>query len=73
MTTDNSDAPTPQTARPIHGVKGRGSIVFFNQASVFQYAELGRSVREAEMEGLPTAAINQPYVEGLPAFKVNMQ
>ena len=72
MTTDNGSIPTPQTARPLHGVKDRGSIVFFNQASVFQYAELGCSVAEAEKQGLPTAAVNEPYVNGMPVFDVDM-
>ena len=42
--------------------------MFFNQASVFQYAELGRSVGDAVKRGMPTAAQNEPYMNAMPVF-----
>ena len=62
--------PTPQNGEPINGIKGRGSIVFFNQASLFQYAELGSTIGEAEAQGASTAANNEPYLASLPRFNV---
>ncbi|KAI1782564.1 hypothetical protein LXA43DRAFT_1068599 [Ganoderma leucocontextum] len=68
FTTKTGEPPTPETLLPIHGAKGRGSIVFFNQASLFQYAELGSPVAEAAKRGMPTAADNEPYMTRMPMF-----
>ncbi|KAI1783757.1 hypothetical protein LXA43DRAFT_1102131 [Ganoderma leucocontextum] len=68
FTTKTGEPPTAETSLPIHGVKGRGSIVFFNQASLFQYAELGSPVAEAAERGMPTAANNEPYMTTMPMF-----
>ncbi|PIL27790.1 hypothetical protein GSI_10943 [Ganoderma sinense ZZ0214-1] len=68
-TTDNRQRPTRDNCKPINGVKGRGSIVFFNQASVFQYAELGSTVRDAKQQGRPTAAQNESYIASLPRLQ----
>ena len=53
---------TPDGSRPIEGVEcddaqGRGSLVFFNQASLFQTAETNcASLKEAARKGVPTEA-----------------
>ncbi|PIL25541.1 hypothetical protein GSI_12379 [Ganoderma sinense ZZ0214-1] len=69
-TTKNQQPPTPQNCDPIKGVKGRGSIVFFNQASVFQYAELRSTVKAAAKQGLSTDANNEPYLMSMPRVDV---
>lgn len=70
FTTDNDKPPTPETARPLHGVKGRGSIVLFNQASIFQLAELGYTIHEGEENGRATDSNNDSYVSQMPVFDV---
>ena len=46
--------PDKDNSSPLDGADGRGSCVWFNQASMFQFAELGGTVKEAIKEGLPT-------------------
>ena len=45
---------------------GHGSIIFFNQASIFQYAELGGTVADALSQGESTAANNDTYMDDMP-------
>lgn len=41
--------PTPKNSQKLNGEGGRGSAVWFNQATMFQTAELGyNTVAEAE-------------------------
>lgn len=52
MTTTGA-LPTPETSQSLRDVQGRGSCVWFNQACMFQTAELGcSSVGEAKKAGL---------------------
>ncbi|KAI1787490.1 hypothetical protein LXA43DRAFT_1028896 [Ganoderma leucocontextum] len=66
VTTSDGALPTPQTASPLDGVEGRGSIVLFNQASLFQYAELGSTVSQAKQRGMSASCDNEEYVDRLP-------
>lgn len=57
MTTDGNVRPTPENSTPIGpgDEEGRGSIVFFNQASMYRSSELGGdSVVEAKKKGKST-------------------
>ena len=66
VATQNGETPTPENSKLINGVKGRGSIIFVNQTSVFQYAELGSTVAsDAAKQGAP-------YNESMPRFNVNV-
>ncbi|RDX40344.1 hypothetical protein OH76DRAFT_1423751 [Lentinus brumalis] len=47
VTTSDGSRPTPENSSPLKGVPGRGSVVFFNQATMFQLAEKGSSVKDA--------------------------
>ncbi|PIL26977.1 hypothetical protein GSI_10115 [Ganoderma sinense ZZ0214-1] len=66
--TEDDRPPKPKTARPLRGVKGRGSVVLFNQASMFQLAELGYTITEGKGKGLPTDSDNDAYRSQMPAF-----
>lgn len=50
--TTSATPPTRETALPLNrkGGSGRGSIVFFNQATMFQSSELGYGTPEGETE-----------------------
>jgi len=41
VTTKEGERPTKENSTPLDGSDGRGSCVWFNQASVFQTSELG--------------------------------
>ena len=45
MTTDGKQRPTPQNSRPIEAgdERGRGSLVYFNQATMYQTSETGHA------------------------------
>lgn len=50
------DKPTPENSTPLEDEidengECRGSCVWFNQASVFQFGELGSTVKQATLEG----------------------
>ena len=48
----NGEIPTPQNSMPINGADGRGSCVWFNQATMFQSTELGHNtVADAKLAG----------------------
>ena len=47
--------------------KGRGSIVLFNQASIFQLAEVGHPIGKAKNMGLATESDNMAQ---MPVFHV---
>ncbi len=66
VTTSDGSAPTPANSSPLQGVEGRGSIVLFNQASMFQLAELGSTVSDAKLRGKVATCDNQPYIDSLP-------
>ena len=68
VTTNDGRPPTPATASPLRGVPGRGSIVFFNQVSMFQQGELGSSVKNARAAGQTTTCDNEPIIAGLPSY-----
>ncbi|KAI0750637.1 hypothetical protein C8Q80DRAFT_1118665 [Daedaleopsis nitida] len=70
VTTADGSEPTPQTARPLHEVTGRGSIVLFNQASLFQTAELGSTVKEAKAAGRSAMTDNAHLIATLPTHPV---
>ena len=71
VTTNDGAPPKPDNAVRINGVKGRGSIVLFNQASLFQFAEVGLPIGDAQDMGLATDTDNQTYISQMPVF--NMQ
>lgn len=66
VTTVDGSLPTPETAQSIHSVPNRGSVVLFNQASLFQLAELGKPVQDARKAGLATTCDNSVHVQSLP-------
>jgi hypothetical protein len=54
VTTDGMQHPTPQNSRPIQDGDefGRGSLVYFNQATMYQSSETGfETLREAVEAG----------------------
>ncbi|KAF8335643.1 hypothetical protein F5887DRAFT_921052 [Amanita rubescens] len=53
VVTNNGEYPTPDNSVPLNDGTGRGSAVWFNQASMFQTAELGVStIAEAKRFGM---------------------
>ncbi len=66
VTTADGAYPTPQTSSPLKGVEGRGSVVFFNQATMFQMGENGSSVKDARAKGQSTTCDNSIHVSRLP-------
>ncbi|RPD70722.1 hypothetical protein L226DRAFT_224805 [Lentinus tigrinus ALCF2SS1-7] len=66
VTTADGQLPTPQNSTPLESVVGRGSIVLFNQASMFQLAELGCSVKEAQQAKMASTCDNAVHVARLP-------
>lgn len=69
MRTNTAERPTPETSTPLHvgnGLRGgRGSIVWFTQASMLQSAELPfctvKETREAETEMQQQRESKLPY------------
>ncbi|RPD57505.1 hypothetical protein L227DRAFT_565288 [Lentinus tigrinus ALCF2SS1-6] len=66
VTTPNGEKPTPATASPLKGVPGRGSVVLFNQATMFQFAENGSSMKDARSQGRDTTSDNAIHIASLP-------
>ena len=66
VTTEDGSDPTPDNSSPLTGVKGRGSIVLFNQATMFQLAELGCTVKEAKNMGIRSTCDNSSHIASLP-------
>ncbi|KAI0694477.1 hypothetical protein C8T65DRAFT_698961 [Cerioporus squamosus] len=66
VTTQDGSLPTPANSTPLQNVEGRGSIVMFNQASMFQLAELGCTVKEAQQAGKTSTCDNSGHVSCLP-------
>lgn len=57
VTTEDGAIPTPDNSKTLNGEGGRGSAVWFNQATMFQTAELGHcTVAEAEEAGIDIAS-----------------
>lgn len=55
MTTADGSRPTRENSDPLDGGAGRGSAVWFNQATMFQTAELGyNTMADAEEAGVDT-------------------
>jgi hypothetical protein len=46
VSTSSGEFPTPENSSPLDGGDGRGSCVWFNQATMFQTGELGFSTIE---------------------------
>ncbi|KAI0738910.1 hypothetical protein C8Q80DRAFT_1275127 [Daedaleopsis nitida] len=65
VTTEDGAPPTPHTASPLHGVAGRGSIVLFSQASIFQLAELGDNIQNLKAQGKPATCDNEGFISSL--------
>jgi len=56
LTTDGDVLPTPENRRPLEDGddEGRGSVVFFNQASMYAASETGHgTIPAAKLAGLP--------------------
>ena len=54
VTTEGHERPTPSNSRPISAgdEEGRGSFVYFNQATMYQSSETGyRTLNEAKAAG----------------------
>ncbi|KAI0744786.1 hypothetical protein C8Q76DRAFT_789270 [Earliella scabrosa] len=66
VTTEDGADPTPENSTPIHGVRGRGSVVLFNQATMFQLAELGSTVKQAKERGVRATCDNTAHIDSLP-------
>lgn len=59
----NGEQPTPQNSTPLGHGEGRGSCVFFSQASMFQTAELGvPTVAEARRRGMDATSDAQELI-----------
>ncbi|KAL1738552.1 hypothetical protein HDZ31DRAFT_69876 [Schizophyllum fasciatum] len=65
--TDGADLPTPQNSTKLgSGAPGRGSCVWFNQASMWQTAEIGEhTIKQAKAKGLDTTCDNEELLEDL--------
>lgn len=60
----NGELPKMGNHEPLDGSNGRGSCVWFNQASMFQYSELGgMTVKEAAAANLPTSCDAKALLE----------
>ena len=70
VTTSDGSTPTPQTASRLDRVEGRGSIVLFNQASLFQFAELGCTVAEAKKKGGSASCDNAEHIQRFPVVEM---
>ncbi|KAI0687310.1 hypothetical protein C8Q76DRAFT_803615 [Earliella scabrosa] len=66
VTTENDADPTPDNSTPINGVKGCGSVVLFNQATMFQLAKLGSTVKKAKENSVKAMCDNMPHINSLP-------
>ena len=50
----NREWPTPENSQPIGGTEGRGSMVWFNMATMLQSSETGFLIlKEASAAGVP--------------------
>jgi hypothetical protein len=58
VVTSNGELPTPRNSAPLDGRDGRGSCVWFNQASLFQTSELGFETGAAAKEARADAMSN---------------
>ncbi|KAI0738690.1 hypothetical protein C8Q80DRAFT_1275652 [Daedaleopsis nitida] len=65
VTTVDGSRPTRKNAHPLNEVPGRGSMVLFNQASLFQLAELGTTIKAAKAAKKSTKADNSRLIRGL--------
>lgn len=55
VTTEDGSRPTPENSQPLDGSEGRGSAVWFNQATMFQSAETGYdTMAQAKYAGADT-------------------
>jgi hypothetical protein len=64
VVTQNNEYPTRENSEPVHDGEGRGSCVWFNQASMFQTAELGyNTVAEAKKNGLDGVCDAQEFID----------
>lgn len=64
ITTEDGVAPTESSAMPLDGSEGRGSVVLYNQASLFQAAELPfPTVGMVQAAGLNAACDNARLAE----------
>jgi len=53
--TNNGERPTKENSAPLDGLHGRGSCVWFNQATLFQTSELGvETIALAKKQGMDT-------------------
>ncbi|KAG1717402.1 hypothetical protein EDB19DRAFT_1653814 [Suillus lakei] len=67
----NGALPTEENSSPLDGGDGRGSCVWFNQATMFQSAELGfATVADAQRAGAPCTS-NAPSLIDQGLFPVN--
>jgi hypothetical protein len=77
VTTDDGSVPTKETARPLEVNEaawtrgdGRGSMVWFNQASMFQTAELKMpTVKEVVQSGWDATSDVDEWIEKKHIFK----
>ncbi|KAJ7583985.1 hypothetical protein C8J56DRAFT_1054507 [Mycena floridula] len=64
--THNGELPTRENSVPLDGCGGRGSFVWFNQATMFQSGELGlESTMTAELEKLGVRTVAQAKALGV--------
>lgn len=55
VTTEDGSRPTRENSQPLDGTDGRGSAVWFNQATMFQSAETGYdTMAQAKAAGADT-------------------
>jgi len=71
VVTSNGELPTPRNSAPLDGGDGRGSCVWFNQASLFQTSELGFETIAAAKEAGADATSNAEYLIDAGLFPTN--
>ena len=72
VSTVGPDLPTPANSTKLaNGAPGRGSCVWFNQASMWQTAELGENtIKQAKAKGMNTTCDNGEFLDDLIFGKV---
>lgn len=83
MYTPDGAFPTPENSRPLDShspddgwaaAEGRGSCVWFNQASMFQTAEIGEdTIKEAQAKGKNTVCDNASLLEDMVFARIDSE
>ena len=61
---EEGEIPTPENTTPLDDGRGRGSVVWFNQATMFQTSELGvPTIKEAKALGLDATSDALSFID----------